>query len=63
MAIVPPARYAAAVCARARCFVVACEMAGGGGGDGGDGNDGTGRKCERWVGGVNEALRGSMWYV
>ena len=52
MSIVPPARYAAAVCARARYFVMACAIAAG---------DGNG--CERWVGGVHEELKDSMWYV
>ncbi|KAM0800194.1 ribonuclease H-like domain-containing protein [Usnea florida] len=57
MSIVPPARYAAAVCARARCFVMACAIAGG------EGGDGNGRERERWVAGVSEELRDSMWYV
>ena len=54
MSIVPPARYAAAVCARARYFVMACAIAGGDA-------DGSGR--ERWVAGVSEELADSMWYV
>ena len=63
MSIVPPARYAAAVCARARCFVMACAIANGDGNDGADGKNGDGRACERWVSGVNEELADSMWYV